>query len=139
GLGAAISGGRRGRGGGEATCARGPRNGLDPQRPAEPTREGLMSKSSRWPSRTKHAAFRMVEGGLDRTLQAEVRDVVEEQRWAHFITRRNAENDATHRALRARQRSKSPWRVFALRRWTVDVQGIAIAGNTGRWKSWVEL
>src|SRR5262249_24594131 len=76
------------------------------------TREGLMSKSSRWPRRTTHAAFRMVEGGLDRTLQAEVRDVVEEQRWAHFITRRNAENDATHRALRARQRSKSPWRVF---------------------------
>jgi hypothetical protein len=98
-----------------------------------------MSKSSLWPPRTKPGAFRMVEGGLDRTLQAEIRDVVEEQRWAHFITRRNAENDATHKALRARQRSKSPWRVFAFRRWTVDVQGIAIADKTGRWKCWVEL
>src|SRR5215468_1532412 len=88
----------------------------EPPRPDGPTRERLMSKSSRWPQRSKHAAFRMVEGGLDRTLQAEVRDVVEEQRWAHFVTRRNAEIDATHRALRARQRSKSPWRVFAFRR-----------------------
>jgi hypothetical protein len=98
-----------------------------------------MSKSSVSPPRTKHGAFRMVEGGLDRTLQAEIRDIVEEQRWAHFTTRRNAENDATHKALRARQRSKSPWRVFAVRRWTVDVQGIAIADNSGRWQPWVEL
>ena len=33
-----------------------------------------MSKPSRWPPRTKHAAFRMVEDGLDRTLQAEVHE-----------------------------------------------------------------
>ena len=98
-----------------------------------------MNKSSVWSPRTKHGAFRMVEGGLDRTLQAEIRNIVEEQRWAHFTTRRSAEGDASHRALRARQRSKSPWRIFAFRRWTVDVQGIAIADNSGRWKSWVEL
>jgi hypothetical protein len=98
-----------------------------------------MSKSSVWPARTKHGAFRMVKGGLDRTLQAEIRDVVEEQRWAHFTTRRSAEGDASHRARRARQRSKSPWRIFAYRRRTVDVQGIANADNTSRWKPWVEL
>ena len=98
-----------------------------------------MSKPSVEPPRTKRGAFRMVEGGLDRMLRAEIRDVVEEQRWAHFINRRSAEGDASHKRLRARQRSKTPWRIFVYRRWTVDVQGIANADNTGRWKPWVEL
>lgn len=108
------------------------------QGPTDP-RGRLMSKPSVKPPRTKHVAFRMVEGGLDRTLQAEIRDVVEEQRWAHFTTRRSAEGDAGHKALRVRQRSKSPWRIFVYRRWTVDVQGIANADHTGRWNPWVEL